>query len=603
MSMPRISLSLFGHFTMDGSAKPLKLSSSKRLLVLLVSQPGKMWTREELAQRIWPEESINSRNRLRTALVELRSSLGDHAKWLGGRHTLGVELTGVDVDLWRALHLVQQIRLAPDDASERALLQELVAIIQDPFLVDEPNSFEEIRRDWQGRLLESLLRLAEIAESDGEIPRAIEVAEQAVRSNPFNERVWMLLLRLHALQGDHVSIAKRFAIAKTELHRSRATSFSKGLIKYADNTRQRGATDTQLSPLESEMVARTFSMVLESDPESALPLLSSEEFRVEVYRSPATAHGLLKTIIAKTDGASPLRMRCLVYAMIACTLSDGADTAVDYGKEVLRFDDDPTRLRATATMLANIYLNRGDEANFRPVWEKAMEYAQLADNVPGVEILRGQKAIFDWYIDKGDLSIHELKTTTQHLQNFPEHNALQGRATLLTYLGAFLAAEGRYAEAKVELESAAMAANQAQHFEVQGQILAPLGLCELMLDRTSTGATKLAEGVAVRLKAKMNRELAWSLFFCAVALDALGEQAKAKRLQDAIEEVFLNGQLKGQVMFEKMLEKRQEKLIDVKPDRRFAPGTTAREVTLSVIAALEDYSAAKAHEKLSLIYR
>ena len=63
------------------SGEPLRLSGQPlRLLVLLLDEPGRLVTREEIRTRLWPDTTVDFEHSLDVALNRLRAVLGDSAK-------------------------------------------------------------------------------------------------------------------------------------------------------------------------------------------------------------------------------------------------------------------------------------------------------------------------------------------------------------------------------------------------------------------------------------------------------------------------------------------------------------------------------------------
>jgi DNA-binding winged helix-turn-helix (wHTH) protein len=81
-------VSKFGDFEFSRSAlrltrrgRPLRLSGQPlQLLVLLLDEPGRLVTREEIRTRLWPDTTVDFEHSLDVALNRLRAVLGDSAK-------------------------------------------------------------------------------------------------------------------------------------------------------------------------------------------------------------------------------------------------------------------------------------------------------------------------------------------------------------------------------------------------------------------------------------------------------------------------------------------------------------------------------------------
>ena len=78
----------FGNFEFSRSAlrltragKSLRLSGQPlQLLVMLLDEPGRLVTREEIRKKLWPDTTVDFDHSLDVALNRLRAVLGDSAK-------------------------------------------------------------------------------------------------------------------------------------------------------------------------------------------------------------------------------------------------------------------------------------------------------------------------------------------------------------------------------------------------------------------------------------------------------------------------------------------------------------------------------------------
>src|SRR5260370_2557216 len=87
--IPRLGLVRFGAFAIDLRSGELHKEGVKiklqeqpfRLLALLLEHPGEVVTRDELRQRLWPEDTFGAfDDGLNTAIKKLRDALGDSAE-------------------------------------------------------------------------------------------------------------------------------------------------------------------------------------------------------------------------------------------------------------------------------------------------------------------------------------------------------------------------------------------------------------------------------------------------------------------------------------------------------------------------------------------
>jgi len=81
-------VSTFGDFEFSQSTlrltrrgKRLRLSGQPlQLLILLLDEPGRLVTREQIRTRLWPDTTVDFEHSLDVALNRLRAALGDSAK-------------------------------------------------------------------------------------------------------------------------------------------------------------------------------------------------------------------------------------------------------------------------------------------------------------------------------------------------------------------------------------------------------------------------------------------------------------------------------------------------------------------------------------------
>lgn len=528
---------VFGEVRVNGES--LGLSSAKKLLLLLVVNPGKVWQRDQLCRMIWPSESPEiTRNRLRTALVQLKKALGDDAEWGGGKHDLSVRWGSISSDFDEAVALRIKIGLTIDPAEEEAILEQLLKIIDQPLASDLPDFAAEKRSEWISYRTDALLKMANHCQSKRKLSEAITHVERALSLSPNSEKIWRSLLQLGAESGDHADIYKRFAAAKAELWKESNARFSAELVQLADNVRrQRNLAPTQETNLGG-LLGRTLGRMLQDTPDRAIGFLGSSEFKVEVFDHPKEALEILTRALDATTGSHPDRMQCAVYAMIAGTVSEVGDRIEDFGHQVLEGDSDPARLRAAATMLGNIYFNQGDSERFTRMWQIALKYAEEAGNPVGIEILLIQRVIFSWLAGDDPLSILTGKAHCDRLKEFDEHNAHSGRAVFLSYLGTALACEGNFEEAIRAFSEANIEANKASHSEVLMLIDAPMGLCKIGIGEVDDGLQLLGSGIAERFRMASQQTALWGLLFAAISFELLGEKRDCASLLTGIQKII-----------------------------------------------------------------
>ena len=127
---------LFGKLlvTVDGSPVRIRTKPAQSLLALLCSASGQPFDRTQIARDIWPDLPYStSGNRLRTNLVILKQALEPWEPLDGDRNSIWIQAE--DVDLSVATGYAKQVRVLQDLDQELETLQNLLAIIDQPFLV------------------------------------------------------------------------------------------------------------------------------------------------------------------------------------------------------------------------------------------------------------------------------------------------------------------------------------------------------------------------------------------------------------------------------------------------------------------------------------
>jgi DNA-binding SARP family transcriptional activator len=162
----------------DGSSVPLG-GRSAALLALVALEPG--IRRERAAQLLWPE-ATNPRQNLRQQLLRLRAAL---------------ELAAIDGD--DALQLAADIALEPAAAGAELLAGELAG--DDPFGLWLAQQRARALRSQR----EPLRAALQAAEQEGDLARALELAEALVEIEPDAEPHHQALMRLHYLRGENAA--------------------------------------------------------------------------------------------------------------------------------------------------------------------------------------------------------------------------------------------------------------------------------------------------------------------------------------------------------------------------------------------------------------
>ena len=178
------------------------------LLAWLALNPG-LHARSAVASRFWPDVLDESaRASLRSALWSLRRQLGEQANGalVATRERVGLA-DGVWVDAAEADRLEALGRL--DEALELGE-GELLPGFEDEWVHDA-------REEREARTASLLERLAQQAEAEGELGRAVELSRRAAALTPLSEEAHRALMRRLAAAGDRAGALAVFAELRTRL--------------------------------------------------------------------------------------------------------------------------------------------------------------------------------------------------------------------------------------------------------------------------------------------------------------------------------------------------------------------------------------------------
>ncbi len=195
--------------SVDGGAAPPELLWRKNLalLVYLACSPKRGRSREHLLGLLWPDTSQkDARHSLNVALSKIRLALGG---------------SGLET-------LADQVRLAPGsvrlDTEEfdafttagdwRAAAALVGGKLLEGFGVAGASAFEEWltleQRAWGQRMVEALLRHAEVELIGGRAGESAKAARRAIGIDPLSEAAVRMLMRALALQGEGAAALQEF---------------------------------------------------------------------------------------------------------------------------------------------------------------------------------------------------------------------------------------------------------------------------------------------------------------------------------------------------------------------------------------------------------
>jgi DNA-binding SARP family transcriptional activator len=220
---------LLGDFSLAHSDRQVTGVNAARLqslLAYLILHRHAPQSREQLAFLFWPDSrEAQALNNLRKALHHLRQHLPDadafiHAdaktlQWFpDAPFTLDVQ------EFEQALDAAQRCAERRDAPAVRAHLTRAIGIYLGDLL---PGCYDDWvapqREHLRDRYVTALGQLTALLEEQGDIPAAIQFANQRLRSDPLSELAYRHLMQLHMSNGDTASALRAYHACVTALQR------------------------------------------------------------------------------------------------------------------------------------------------------------------------------------------------------------------------------------------------------------------------------------------------------------------------------------------------------------------------------------------------
>jgi DNA-binding SARP family transcriptional activator len=178
-----------------GNVLPVTGPKLQALLALLALNPGRPFTREALADCLWPNAAPErARPALSDLLYRLRQALG--AGWLrseGDRISLCAD-TGIWIDVAAFEQLAAQEDAEAAESAVALYRGELLPDLFDDWLVVRRAALHE-------RLITCLLRVGANAEAHNALDHALVAYQRAAQADPLDENAVRGMMRLHGRAG------------------------------------------------------------------------------------------------------------------------------------------------------------------------------------------------------------------------------------------------------------------------------------------------------------------------------------------------------------------------------------------------------------------
>jgi DNA-binding SARP family transcriptional activator/tetratricopeptide (TPR) repeat protein len=222
-----LNLQVLGGFALRVAERPIAIGGTRlhALLAYLVLHPGAPQSRQQIAARFWPEvPEAQGRNNLRQLVHQLRQAWPDHDEWMDSdaramqwRSDPRARVDAVDFESEFA---AARGMSRGDRSTARAKLAAIARTYAGDLLPDCYDEWIVPHRDrLHGAALGALDLAVRLAEEQHDHPAAVAHAEHLLRLDPLEERTYLRLMRLHALNGDPAAAQRVYRACVSTLQR------------------------------------------------------------------------------------------------------------------------------------------------------------------------------------------------------------------------------------------------------------------------------------------------------------------------------------------------------------------------------------------------
>ncbi|MDR0469375.1 MAG: winged helix-turn-helix domain-containing protein [Peptococcaceae bacterium] len=314
-----IRINMFGDFKLVVGDKVIDDSISRShkmwvLLAFLIIHRQRFISQEELIDVLWPEEdNDNPANALKTLLYRTRASI---ASILGEEIQLILSQRGSYS--WNMQYNIrtdaedfdQYVTMAADISLERQdrkdYYQKAMVFYQHDFLPKLSDQMWVIpfTTYYHYLFLDSVFAYGEMLLADGEYAKLIDLCNQAVKIEPFEEKLYTMLIKAFLAQGNTTAAINQYEKATDLLYRNLGVRPSEGLRElYQDIMKENKMLELDLTVIQQDLreaAARSGPFICEYG-------FFREAYRLEARR--ATRQGTSVQIALITlslpDGKSP----------------------------------------------------------------------------------------------------------------------------------------------------------------------------------------------------------------------------------------------------------------------------------------------------------
>jgi len=212
----RWSVRILGGVSVERAGQVIDRFPTRRsalILIRLALAQGRAVSRDAIAAALWPDQfSETTKPRLRQELARLKKVLGESGDiFESDRLSLRLDTSKDDIDLKDAEQML--VRYALEKRPEQKInIAEPLAQYPEEIApgYDEPWILA-VRKDWRTRTAHTLLEIAGVCETRGELERAVQLARKAASNDLLNEDVQSGFLQILVRLERHEEAAQHLA--------------------------------------------------------------------------------------------------------------------------------------------------------------------------------------------------------------------------------------------------------------------------------------------------------------------------------------------------------------------------------------------------------
>ena len=209
-------MTLFGGFKFEYAGKAYQITSSRiqSLLAYLGLNHREPQSRQHLAFFLWADSTEKQAfNNLRTLLHRVNAVFPDdvHILKVDSQTVAWHPDAQIAIDVVEFQEAIARAKVATTKDDQAIALEYAIELYKGDLLPDSYDEWVFAEREKLGALLFTALeQLIQVAEAQQDYPTAIRLAQRLLNLDSLNEMVYLILMRLHAANGDHASAIRVF---------------------------------------------------------------------------------------------------------------------------------------------------------------------------------------------------------------------------------------------------------------------------------------------------------------------------------------------------------------------------------------------------------